>query len=73
MHCRIERHLGRRLHPITQVICEYFLCGHLTGTPDNRDPVENLTVTWVEDGKLTRFIPAQAIFPPVLELLAETK
>ncbi|WP_246002471.1 NUDIX domain-containing protein [Allorhizocola rhizosphaerae] len=71
VHCRIVAHLGRRLHPVTQVMCEYFLCEYLTGTPDNRDPVENLTVTWVDEAKLTKFIPAEAIFPPVMQALAE--
>jgi len=72
VHCRVERHLGRRLHPLTQVMCEYFLCDYLTGAPDNRDPVENLTVTWVDNAKLTRFIRKESIFPPVLDLFAET-
>ncbi|MBV1854552.1 NUDIX domain-containing protein [Catellatospora sp. NEAU-YM18] len=71
VHCRVTKHLGRRLHPVTQVICEYFLCDYLTGTPDNGDPVENLTVTWVDDSKLTKFIPAEAIFAPVFDLLTE--
>jgi 8-oxo-dGTP pyrophosphatase MutT (NUDIX family) len=71
VHCRVTRHLGRRLHPVTQVMCEYFLCDYLTGTPENRDPVENQTVTWVDNVKLTRFIPAESIFPPVLELFTE--
>lgn len=71
VHCRVVRHIGRRLHPVTQVMCEYFLCDYLTGTPDNGDPVENLTVTWIDDAKLTRFIPADAIFSPVLQVLTE--
>lgn len=52
-------------------MCEYFLCDYLAGTPDNQDPVENQTVTWVENAKITRFIPAESIFPPVLELFTE--
>jgi len=71
IHCRVTKHLGRRLHPVTQVMCEYLLCDYLTGTPDNGDPVENLPVSWVDDAKLTKFIPAEAIFPPVLNLLTE--
>lgn len=71
VHCSIVKHLGRRLHPVTQVMCEYYLCEYLTGSPDNLDPVENLTVTWVDNAKLTRFIPAESIFPSVLRLFEE--
>ncbi len=33
------------------------------------DVVENVSVVWIEKSKLTRFIPAQQIFPPILEAL----
>jgi 8-oxo-dGTP pyrophosphatase MutT (NUDIX family) len=71
VHCRVTKHLGRRLHPVTQVMCEYYLCDYLTGTPENRDPVENLTATWVDAAKLTRFIPAEALFRPISLALME--
>jgi 8-oxo-dGTP diphosphatase len=69
VHCRVARRLGSRLHPITNVYCDYLLCDYLTGEPQNIDPVENVSVTWAPTSKLTRFIPVEQIFPPVLEAL----
>jgi 8-oxo-dGTP diphosphatase len=31
--------------------------------------VENVDVTWAPTDRLTRFIPAESIFPPILEAL----
>src|SRR5262245_1628949 len=53
--------LGARLHPITSVYCEYFLCDYLSGQASNRDEVENVSVEWVQMPKLTKFIPADRI------------
>ena len=69
VRCAAHDHLGTRLHPATQVQCEYFLCEYLTGQPENRDPVENADVTWAPIDRLTRFVPEHAIYPPVLEAL----
>jgi 8-oxo-dGTP pyrophosphatase MutT (NUDIX family) len=69
VHCRVVRSLGSRLHPITNVYCDYLLCEYLTGEPLNMDPVENVSVTWAPTSRLTRFIPAEQIFPPILEAL----
>ena len=69
VHCRIVRNLGSRLHPITRVYCDYLLCEFLTGEAENRDPAENASVTWAPIDRLTRFIPAEHIFPPVLDAL----
>lgn len=69
VHCRVVRSLGSRLHPITNVHCDYLLCEYLTGEPQNMDPVENVSVTWAPTRRLTRFIPAEQIFPPILEAL----
>jgi 8-oxo-dGTP diphosphatase len=69
IHCRIVRPLGRRLHPVTRVYCDYFLCEYLTGEAANLDPAENAAVTWAPIAALTRFIPADRIFPPILEAL----
>jgi 8-oxo-dGTP diphosphatase len=69
VHCRVVRSLGSRLHPITNVYCDYLLCEYLTGEPQNMDPVENVSVTWAPTSRLTRFIPAEQIFPPILEAL----
>jgi 8-oxo-dGTP pyrophosphatase MutT (NUDIX family) len=69
VHCRVVRSLGSRLHPITNVYCDYLLCDYLTGEPQNMDPVENVSVTWAPRSRLTRFIPVEQIFPPVLDAL----
>lgn len=68
VHCSIVRKLGSRLHPITHVQAEYMLCEYLTGEAQNLDVLENVNVAWVEKTKLTRFIPADRIFTPILEV-----
>lgn len=69
IHCQVVRSLGSRLHPITNVYCDYLLCDYLTGDAHNVDPVENVSVTWAPTDALTRFIPAERIFLPILEAL----
>lgn len=69
VHCAVVRILGNRLHPITNVMCDYVLCEYLAGDAENVDVVENVSVTWTNRTDLTRFIPADRIFPPVLEAL----
>jgi 8-oxo-dGTP diphosphatase len=69
IHCKVTRRLGNRLHPITNVHCDYLLCEYLAGEPQNLDPVENVSVTWTSVSTLTRFIPAEHIFPPIMEAL----
>jgi len=69
VHCAVVRKLGSRLHPITRVYCDYLLCEYLTGEAHNMDVVENVDVTWATKEKITRFIPAETIFPPILEAL----
>ncbi|MDX3662892.1 NUDIX domain-containing protein [Streptomyces sp. ID05-26A] len=69
VHCRVTRHLGSRLHPITQVYCEYLLCEYLHGEAQNVDVVENVSVIWTPSDRLTRFIPAETVFPPILDAL----
>ncbi|RZS32491.1 ADP-ribose pyrophosphatase YjhB (NUDIX family) [Herbihabitans rhizosphaerae] len=69
VHCSVVRHLGRRLHPITHVYCDYLLCDYLTGDAQNMDPVENVSVTWAARSQLARFIPAEHIYSPILEAL----
>src|SRR5215467_12811454 len=69
IHCAVRRSLGARVHPITNAFCEYFLCSYLGGTIENRDIVENVSVAWVDRAKLTDFIPAGNIFPPILKAL----
>lgn len=69
VHCAVVRRLGSRVHPVTNVLCDYVLCEYLSGDAENRDVVENVSVTWIDKQNLTRFIPANRIFPPVLEAL----
>ena len=69
VHCMVVRELGSRLHPITNVYCDYLLCEYLAGEVYNVDVAENVTVTWAAKEKITRFIPAKTIFPPILEAL----
>lgn len=69
VHCTIREQLGERVHPVTGVIATYFLADHLAGEAANRDPLENVDVTWVPRAALTRFIPQDQIFPPILSAL----
>lgn len=69
IHCAVIRTLGGRLHPITNVFCHYLLCEYLAGNAENLDVIENVSVLWIAKTKLTRFIPADHIFPPILEAL----
>lgn len=69
VHCSVSRDLGGRLHPVTNVFCEYLLCDYLAGEAENMDQVENVSVTWAAIKNLHRFIPAEHVFPPVLEAL----
>jgi 8-oxo-dGTP diphosphatase len=69
IHCSVRQRLGVRLHPITRVFCEYFLCGYLSGSIENRDIVENVSTMWVERSSMTDFIPISRTFPPVLDAL----
>jgi 8-oxo-dGTP pyrophosphatase MutT (NUDIX family) len=70
VHCTVRQHLGSRVHPVTGVLASYELCEYLAGEARNVDAVENLDVTWAPIKNLTRFIPEQSIYPPILEALA---
>ncbi|MFD5384306.1 NUDIX domain-containing protein [Streptomyces sp. NPDC127074] len=72
VHCMIRRQLGERVHPVTGVVASYHLCDYLAGEAANLDPLENVDVTWVPRASLTRFIPADRIYPPILEALEAT-
>lgn len=72
IHCSVMRELGSRVHPVTKVICHYLLCEYLAGDPENVDIVENAGVVWAHKAILTRFIPAEQIFPPILAALNGT-
>jgi 8-oxo-dGTP diphosphatase len=62
----VLRNLGSHLHSATHVFCEY-----LGGTAENGDIAENISVTWADRARLTDFITADRIFPPVLARLKE--
>ncbi|WP_217281642.1 NUDIX hydrolase [Kibdelosporangium persicum] len=72
VHCSVARKLGSRVHPVTNVVCEYILCDYLTGDAQNVDVVENVGVAWIDRDQLGRFIPADQVYPPVLEALRLT-
>jgi 8-oxo-dGTP diphosphatase len=72
VHCAVRRPLGSRLHPVTGVVADYYLCDYLAGEASNRDPLENLDVTWVPLTTLPRFIPTDKIYPPILTALKES-
>jgi 8-oxo-dGTP pyrophosphatase MutT (NUDIX family) len=69
VHCLLIHELGSRVHPITNVLCDYFLCEYMGGEARNIDLAENVDLTWADKTTLTRYIPAKQIFPPVLEAL----
>lgn len=72
VHCTVRRHLGSRLHPVTGVMADYFLCDWLAGEPGNLDPLENVDVQWVPTASLPRFIPADRIYPPITAALEDS-
>lgn len=69
VHAAAVRRLGSRLHPITNVMCDYVLCDYLGGEAENKDVAENVSVTWTPTDRLIRYIPADRIYPPILEAL----
>jgi 8-oxo-dGTP diphosphatase len=69
VHCAPIKLIGSRIHPITNVLCDYILCDYLGGEAQNRDEGENVSVAWTATAQLIQFIPASRIFPPVLEAL----
>ncbi|MBE1489122.1 NUDIX hydrolase [Plantactinospora soyae] len=71
IHCVVRERLGSRIHPLSGVNCEYFWCEYLTGSVENRDVSENMDALWVKWRDLTRFIPSDRIYPPVLRALRE--
>jgi 8-oxo-dGTP diphosphatase len=69
VHCAVRQHLGSRLHPITGVMCEYFLCEYLAGEAHNSDVLENVDVMWTPKNSVTRFIEVSRIYAPILAAL----
>ncbi|WP_067473778.1 NUDIX domain-containing protein [Actinomadura hibisca] len=72
VHCAVAEHLGCRVHPVTAVVCDYYVCSYLAGRPVNRDPAENTSVAWAPIGKLTEFV-GPTIYPPILTALEECR
>lgn len=72
VHCRVERVLGERPHPVTGALCVYLECPWLAGEASNLDESENLSTMWVRRDQVTRFIPPGMIYPPILALLEGT-
>jgi 8-oxo-dGTP diphosphatase len=70
VRCTVRQHLGERVHPITGVLIDYQFAEYLMGEATNRDEIENADVAWVPIDQLSRFIPSDRIFPPILEALA---
>lgn len=69
VHAAPRENLGERLHPQTGVVAEYHLCEYLAGEATNADVVENSAVTWVPIRDLTKFIPGDRIYPPIMAAL----
>lgn len=69
IHCTVREQIGARLHPVTKVYCVYFYCDYLAGQAENRDVVENASVTWAPITNLALFIPEDTLYPPILEML----
>jgi 8-oxo-dGTP diphosphatase len=72
VHCLIREPLGERLHPITRALCSYFICDYVRGEAVNGDSSENVAVAWAPIRELPRYIPADRIYPPILDALEAT-
>lgn len=69
IHCSVRTELGSRVHPMTGVHAAYFLCDYLAGEVENRDVHENTGALWAPKTDVTRFIPKQRLYAPVLRAL----
>ena len=69
VHCSVRTELGSRIHPLSGVSASYFLCDYLAGQVENRDVIENTSAIWAPTQDVTRFIPKQRIYAPVLRAL----
>jgi 8-oxo-dGTP diphosphatase len=72
IHCTVRSELGNRVHPMTGVNAYYFLCDYPAGGVENRDVIENTGALWAPKPEVTRFIPRQRIFRPVLRVSEES-
>jgi 8-oxo-dGTP pyrophosphatase MutT (NUDIX family) len=62
VHVEARELLGARVHPDTDVYCEYIACAYLSGEPENRDEAENVAVAWAPLGRLTTFIEESRLY-----------
>lgn len=69
VHCVAVHRLGSRLHPMTNVFCDYTLCDYIAGDAANLDAAENSAVAWVDTRSLTCLIPGERLYPPVRKSL----
>lgn len=69
IHCTVRTELGSRVHPLSGVNASYFLCDYLAGEVENRDVIENTSALWAPKEDVTRFIPKQRIYAPILRAL----
>lgn len=69
IHVAAQYRIGQRLHPVTGVHCDYWQCSYLAGELRNADPQENIDAMWVPLAEVSRFIPGDRIYPPVLAAL----
>ncbi|MEU8839963.1 NUDIX hydrolase [Streptomyces roseus] len=69
VHCAVQEALGERVHPVSGALCGYYLAEYLAGDATNLDAAENASVAWVPVSSLTRFIPPDRIYRPVLDAL----
>lgn len=73
IRCSVRSPLGSRVHPVSGVRCEYFLCDYLTGDVENRDVVENVDALWLPRHDIGRFVPPDVVFKPVMRALTGTR
>lgn len=69
VHCLVRTHLGERLHPVSRAYCDYYLCDYVHGEAVNGDAAENVAVAWAPIKDLSRFIPADRVYPPIIAAL----
>jgi len=70
--CKPVRRIGRRMHPDTNVICNYWIVNYVSGEPLNGDPKENQEVAWIDIGEYHNMISTD-IFQPIISYLEGEK
>jgi ADP-ribose pyrophosphatase YjhB (NUDIX family) len=70
--CKVISNIGSRVHPDTQVICQYYLCEYLSGDLFNADSEENEDVQWVNIDNYEKYITSN-IYTKVKDVLEKIK